>query len=192
LRMEPRQAWSTRLRRFARSAGVLSHPFMAKVKVQESRRILLETWAIQDYFVSKRFPCMLGSLISHIEDPTVRHPLVENLWEEHGEGASTKSHHALYCDLLESMGMSRVVDKRLANEATLAFVDVQESLARQDVFMGLGAFCYANEYITIAEFGPLEEAVQEGWLSSWTSTGLKPPTGTCRPCQVSPRTSLSS
>ena len=132
---------------------------MQQVSSHQVRRTLLFKWAVQDYFVSKRFPCMLGSLIAHIEDPIVRHPLVENLWEEHGEGATTKSHHALYCDLLRSIGLAPVFDKRLANEATRAFIDTQESLARQDVFLGLGAFCYANEFITIEEFGPLEEAV---------------------------------
>ena len=57
------------------------------------------------------------------------------------------------------MGLERDPALAVANRETIAFIDVQEAMARQSVLMGLGAFCYANEYLTIAEFEPLQDAI---------------------------------
>jgi pyrroloquinoline-quinone synthase len=158
--MESRRQWSRRLRRLADDAGVLTHPFFDRIAAQsDERRKLLLDWAEQDYFVSRRFPCLLGAVIAEIDDPAIRHPMVENLWEEHGEGTRGKTHYALYCDLLESMGLPRDLDQSVANDETRTFIEIQERIARQNVLLGLGAFCYANEYLTVPEFAPLQDAV---------------------------------
>lgn len=158
--IEPRRDWSRRLRRLADDAGVLTHSFLGQLSSNSSEmKGRLIAWAIQDYFVSRDFPCLLAILISKIRDPLIRHPLVENMWEEHGSGDVRETHFGLYCRLLSSIGIDCNIADEKATPATLHFVQVQESLAEEDVLMGLGAFCYANEYITVAEFEPLEKAV---------------------------------
>jgi pyrroloquinoline-quinone synthase len=87
--------------------------------------------------------------------------MIENLWEEHGEGALSGTHYTLYCDLLESIGLPRDPLLSSANAETIEFIEKQEQLAKQDVFGGLGAFCYANEYLTIAEFRPIWRAIED-------------------------------
>jgi pyrroloquinoline quinone (PQQ) biosynthesis protein C len=159
--METRSEWSSRLRRFASDAGVLSHDFLQAVsKAGPERRAKILRWAQQDYFTSRDFPCILGILISQISDPQTRHPLVLNLWEEHGEGDLLKSHFTLYCNMLESLGLERIVEPGLADKATSEFIERQEAIAHQNLLAGLGAFCYGNEYLAEKEFDAIEEAVK--------------------------------
>lgn len=158
--METRSEWTKRLRRFASEAGVLSHPFLTSVgSAGPQRKKMVYRWARQDYFTARDFPCILGILTSEISDPYIRHPLVRNIWEEHGEGDISRSHFSLYCDMLESIGLGRFVDQDIADKATTEFLDSQEAVARQSVLGGLGAFCYANEYLAEREFDTLEEAM---------------------------------
>lgn len=158
--MEPRSEWTKRLRRFASEAGVLSHPFLTSVGTAgPQRKKMVYRWAQQDYFTARDFPCILGILASQIFDPYIRHPLVHNIWEEHGEGDINRSHFAMYCDMLESIGLTRFVDQNVADKETTEFLDSQEAVARQSLLAGLGAFCYANEFLAEKEFDTLEEAM---------------------------------
>ncbi len=168
--METRVQWSRRLRGSASDAGVLDHPFLLSVReARAGRREIIYRWARQDYFTSRDFPCILGILVSQISDPRIRHPLVLNLWEEHGEGNFEKSHFILYCNMLESIGLTRTIDPELADKATIEFTECQETVARQSLLGGLGAFCYANEYLAEKEFDPLEEAMVQEFPTADTS-----------------------
>ena len=118
---------------------------------------LVKSWMEQDYFVSRRFPCLLALVIATIEDPVLRQPLVQNLWEEHGEGRADRTHHALFCDLMRSAGVEPISHP---NSSTEEYIGAQESLARTGSLVGLGVFCYANEYITLREFEPLERSAR--------------------------------
>jgi len=129
--------------------------------VDPARRALIIRWAQQDYFTSRDFPCILGILISQISSPQVRHPLVVNLWEEHGEGDPAKAHFTLYCNMLESMGLESSIEQGIAYKSTKEFIERQEAVAHQNLLAGLGAFCYGNEYLAEMEFDPIEEAVRQ-------------------------------
>ena len=49
---------------------------------------------------------MLGYAAAKIADDQIRMPIVENLWEEHGEGDITRSHRQLYINFLRSLNLS--------------------------------------------------------------------------------------
>lgn len=160
--MESFDQWTHRLRYISDAAGVTSHLFLGQLGSKSGPRgqKLITSWAKQDYFVSRRFPCLLGTIIGQIDDPKIRHIMVRNLWEEHGEGRQKATHHALFCQLMTDIGIDSDFSRLIMTEATQRFIQIQESLAREHVLLGLGAFCYANEYITINEFAPLEKAVE--------------------------------
>jgi pyrroloquinoline-quinone synthase len=157
------ELWTSRMRALADTAGVVTHPFLEQLATQsraEARADIVK-WAMQDYVVSMRFPCILGYLIGQTEDPSARHLLVKNLWEEDGEGDASRSHCALFGRLLVGLGIDNAEIKwEKLNESTRNFIETQEALAKESVLAGLGAFCYANEYITVDEFAPLEKAVE--------------------------------
>jgi hypothetical protein len=122
---------------------------------------MLVTWARQDFLISRWFPQFLGLLVAAIDDPIARHPMVVNMWEEHGDGDPKRSHFALFQDLLGSIGQPTEYPPDTFGCSTLRFIEIQEQLAHESVLCGLGAFCYANEYITVGEFRPLWRAFEE-------------------------------
>ena len=86
--------------------------------------------------------------------------LAENLWEEFGEGNPDQAHAVLLDNLLESMGVGRDQLDCPATDGTLAFLTTQRDLTTSSAWRGVGAFCYANEYLSLAEFRPLEAAIR--------------------------------
>lgn len=153
-------AISSELRSFVDRHEVLRHPFLTAVTAGEAGPDDLVAWGLQDRHVSYAFPRFIGLLISCAEDFHVRAVLTENLWEEFGEGDPTKAHAVLLDNMLRSMGVDAGDLDREATEGTKAFLTTQHELATSGIWRGIGAFCYANEYLSLAEFRPLERAIR--------------------------------
>jgi pyrroloquinoline-quinone synthase len=146
------------LRRSAHSRLLLKHPFFEILAVDPSRcREAIRVWSMQDYYVAQEFPCLVAAIAARIVDPRLRHAIVINLWEEHGEGNLSLSHAALFDRLLADIGITKTnLDPPLPT--TRDFIQMQLSLTEKNVLSGLGAFCYANEYLTLWEFRPIQDA----------------------------------
>lgn len=56
------------------------------------------------YYAVKAFPQMLCKLASLIENPEIRLTVVENIWEEHGQGNAHSFHTHTYFQYLQSLG----------------------------------------------------------------------------------------
>ncbi|KUN40870.1 hypothetical protein AQJ27_40105 [Streptomyces olivochromogenes] len=139
---------------------VLRHPFLALVASDRADPEHLVAWGLQERHVSYAFPRSIGLLISYADDFGMRTVLAENLWEEFGEGNPDQAHAVLLDNLLESMGVDRDRLDCPATDGTLAFLKTQRELTTSSAWRGVGAFCYANEYLSLAEFRPLEAAVR--------------------------------
>ncbi|WUH95242.1 iron-containing redox enzyme family protein [Streptomyces sp. NBC_00433] len=160
------RAASENLRRFVDKHRVLQHPFLARVAAGGADREHLVAWGLQERHVSYAFPRSIGLLISYADDFRMRTVLAENLWEEFGEGDSDRAHAVLLDNLLGSMGVGRDQLDSLPTEGTTAFLTTQRELTTSSVWRGVGAFCYANEYLSLAEFRPLEAAVRTAFPSA--------------------------
>lgn len=143
------------LREFCRNHPIHSHPYFKVIEDDAMQAEAVRVWAMQDYHVSKQFPCLAASIAAHIDDPKIRHNLVVNLWEEHGEGDFDLSHINLFTKLLSSIGISEASPPL---PSTSEFIRGQIKLAEENVLSGLGAFCYGNELLSLWEFRPIEEA----------------------------------
>ncbi|GAX57096.1 iron-containing redox enzyme family protein [Streptomyces olivochromogenes] len=153
-------ATSQHLRSFVDQHRVLRHPFLALVASDRADPEHLVAWGLQERHVSYAFPRSIGLLISYADDFGMRTVLAENLWEEFGEGNPDQAHAVLLDNLLESMGVDRDRLDCPATDGTLAFLKTQRELTTSSAWRGVGAFCYANEYLSLAEFRPLEAAVR--------------------------------
>ncbi|MET9107446.1 iron-containing redox enzyme family protein [Streptomyces zhihengii] len=151
---------SQHLRHVVDQHRVLSHPFLMSVARGSADPEDLVRWGLQERHVSYAFPRSIGLLISCADDFRMRAVLAENLWEEFGEGDSAMAHAVLLDNLLQSMGVSRDRLECPPTDGTVAFLTVQRDLTTSSTWQGVGAFCYANEYLSLAEFRPLEEAVR--------------------------------
>ncbi|MEE4543048.1 iron-containing redox enzyme family protein [Streptomyces sp. V4-01] len=153
-------ATSQHLRNFVDQHRVLRHPFLALVTSGEAGPEQLVAWGLQERHVSYAFPRSIGLLISCSDDFRMRTVLAENLWEEFGEGDPDQAHAVLLDNLLVSMGVAKDRLDRPPTEGTLEFLRTQRELTTSSAWRGVGAFCYANEYLSLAEFRPLEDAVR--------------------------------
>lgn len=147
--------WSSdEARKLVENHPVLHHPFL---RLAESDRATPEAaiaWGLQDRHVSRAFPLQLAELVTLFPEPEQRMPLVENLWEEHGEGDPSLAHVKLLDALLLSVGVAPDALLVPPLAGTTAFLDVP---ARCPSALGkLGAFCYGNEYLALLEFPVLE------------------------------------
>ncbi|MFJ7182257.1 TenA family transcriptional regulator [Streptomyces massasporeus] len=158
--MDAKYATSQHLRSYVDRHRVLSHPFLALVASGRADPEHLVAWGLQERHVSYAFPRSIGLLISCADDFRMRTVLAENLWEEFGEGDPDQAHAVLLDRLLESMGVGRDQLDCAATDGTLAFLTTQRDLTTSSAWRGVGAFCYANEYLSLAEFRPLEAAIR--------------------------------
>lgn len=133
---------------------VLSHPFLQLVDSDRVTRADAIAWGLQDRHVSRAFPLELATLITLFPEPEQRLPLVENLWEEHGEGDPAKCHVKLLDALLVSVG---VPEAELGVAATAGTQEFLDTPARLGTLGRLGAFCYGNEYLALLEFPRLDD-----------------------------------
>jgi pyrroloquinoline-quinone synthase len=152
------------VRRTARKR-LLDHPFFEILADDAEAPSAVRLWSMQDYYISRDFPRFVAMIAAHIPDPELRHAIVVNLWEEHGEGDFAKAHSRLFDLLLESIEINiSTIDA--PTPATENFIETQIKLTEDSVLAGLGAFCYGNEYLTLSEFRHIEHACFQAYPAS--------------------------
>jgi pyrroloquinoline-quinone synthase len=159
--------FARRIRRLVDEFRIEDHPFLVRAQRGALDRDLLLSWAQQDRHVSHAFPRLISQIVASLEGlhpryGSARALLVENLWEECGEGDPERAHAALMDALLTSMGVD-LDSAALANVQTQRFIDLQLDLARARPIAAAGAFCYGNEYLVLKEYPPIWQAVVQSF-----------------------------
>jgi pyrroloquinoline quinone (PQQ) biosynthesis protein C len=160
--------WKAELRAMVDEHPLLEHSFFDGLRTGALGKEDLLRWAHQDRIVSYTFPRLIALIVASLDllGPRVnegRMALVENLWEEMGEGQVDRAHSTLMDDLLVSLGVGRDALDVPALPATERFLQVQLDLARDRPFAGMGAFCYGNEYLVLQEYPPVRDALLRHW-----------------------------
>lgn len=91
---------------------ILTHPFLKRIENAQLDKEQLQYFAKQYDVYCKHFPRFLAACAANITDDKTRMPIVENLWEEHGEGKMEGSHRILYENFMDGMGISNLLKKR--------------------------------------------------------------------------------
>ncbi len=103
------------------------------------------------------FPRCLAAVAANVPDDATRSPLIENLWEEHGEGEISRSHRALYerfATALDIPGQEKRENQALPT--TRQYVDELFDLCHSEHFLiGLGALGPGTELFTSQEYESL-------------------------------------
>jgi pyrroloquinoline-quinone synthase len=158
------QIFRNEMRRMVDEHPILNHRFFTHLRSGSAKPDTLITWALQDRHVAYMFPRLIALVVAGIpakNESTVkaRMPLIENLWEEAGEGTYERAHSTLMDALLISIGVpaESLYVEPLAS--TRRFIDLQFDLSRENALAGAGAFCYANEYLALKEYPPIQDAI---------------------------------
>src|SRR5215216_3999916 len=93
------------MRRMVDEHPILTHRFFQTLYKGSVAPEILITWALQDRHIAYMFPRLIGLIISSIPAQSgrvvrARMPLIENLWEEVGEGNFERAHSTLMDALL--------------------------------------------------------------------------------------------
>lgn len=107
------------------------------------------------FFAVKAFPRMLAKLASAIEDSESRLLVIENLWEEHGQGDVGRFHTNTYLQYLTSLGLQ----KESSGLARNPWVDewIAVALAKDMSASRYAAYLAGIEYI----YAPICQRVSE-------------------------------
>lgn len=142
---------------------ILRHPFVCRISDAWLDRTQLQYFAGQYYFYCNYFVRFLSACAANIPDDRTRMPIIENLWEEHGEGQAEKSHRVLFEKFANSLGMSRkeLMDTKPISSTSICCENLFSIAKDSHFLMSLGALGPGTEYFTSREYEIIYKGLQK-------------------------------
>lgn len=133
---------------------ILDHPFLNRLAEGRLSQEQLRYFAMQYSVYCSYFPRFLAASAANVPDDRTRMPIMENLWEEHGEGRIERSHRVLYEQFALALGLSADDLHRVSPlPNTRACVENLLDLCEEGHFLeSLGALGPGTEYFTTKEY----------------------------------------
>jgi pyrroloquinoline quinone (PQQ) biosynthesis protein C len=133
---------------------ILGHPFLMRLVEGKLSKEQLKFFAMQYGVYCSYFPRFLSAAAANVPDDRTRMPIMENLWEEHGEGDIHRSHRVLYEQFAASLGISaRKLYDASPLPNTRACVENLLDLCEEGHFLeSLGALGPGTEFFTTEEY----------------------------------------
>lgn len=140
---------------------ILEHPFLQRIADASLTKPQLQYFAKQYSIYCYYFPRFLAAAAANIPYDETRMPIIENLWEEHGEGKLSKSHRMLYNDFAAALEVSPEELKAAQPLAsTQACVATLFDLCLNGSFIeSLGALGPGTEFFTSEEYSIIAEGL---------------------------------
>jgi pyrroloquinoline-quinone synthase len=140
------------------SHPVLTNHWLVKRKNHLSKRDL-SLWLSQEYFVSIAFVNWFLWTTSLTTDINAKIILVQNIWEELGEGNSNLSHVKILTQFLEKLGLVESDLKILPQ--TEKYLQEMKEITNSNFYSAIGALGPANEYLLKLEYGQMYDSYQK-------------------------------
>ena len=142
---------------------ILNHAFLNRIKDGWLNKKQLKYFVGQYGIYCRYFPRFLAAAAANIPDDPTRMAIVENLWEEHGEGVLAKSHRILYNNFAKAAGFTA---KQLENVEALPTTEIcienlLDLCRNQHFLVGLGALGPGTEYFTNDEYRIIESGMKQ-------------------------------
>ncbi len=135
-------------------AQILNHPFLERIASGTLTKEQLRFFTLQYSIYCSYFPRFLAAAAASVPDDRTRMPIMENLWEEHGEGKIQASHRVLYENYAKGLGLEpKDLLAAVPLPNTRACVENLLDLCEEGHFLeSLGALGPGTEYFTTAEY----------------------------------------
>lgn len=133
---------------------VLAHPFMQSLSEASLSLLQLREFALQYNIYCGYFPRFLAAVAANVPDDETRLSLVQNLWEEHGEGNLEYSHRTLFHRFSAALGVTEE-ERQLAKPlpSTSQYVTTLFNICSNAHFLeGFGVLSVGGEYYTSEEY----------------------------------------
>ncbi|WP_256678111.1 MULTISPECIES: TenA family transcriptional regulator [Fischerella] len=137
------------------------HDFLSRCRARQLSLQEIRLLAVQMYKFSKEFNRILASILSCCEDESAQLVLLENLFDEMGQGDLNQSHPELFRRFTRAIGID---DEILAMLPTIPetrdLIDTYLRIPHQYGFLAaLGAVCYASEGIVSTLYTQLYQGI---------------------------------
>ncbi|TGL18721.1 iron-containing redox enzyme family protein [Leptospira yanagawae] len=119
----------------------------------------LVLWLSQEYFVSIGFVDWFLLVAAKTRDQKAKIVLVENIWEELGEGKIEDTHVSILTDFLNQLKFDFSTHEILPETKT--YLEKMKSVIDLGFYYGLGALGPANEYLLKLEYSQIADAYQK-------------------------------
>jgi len=141
---------------------ILHHPFIKRVEDGWLNKQQLQFFAEQYSVYCRYFPRFLAAAAANIQDDKTRMPIIENLWEEHGEGKLSKSHRILFNKFAAALGVSEeALDRVEPLPTTRICCDNLLNLCQDKPFQqSLGALGPGTEFFTNEEYSIIAKGLK--------------------------------
>lgn len=116
-------------------------------------------WLSQEYFVSIGFVDWFLLVAAKTKDQKAKIVLVENIWEELGEGNISETHVSILTEFLNQLKFDFSTHQILPE--TENYLDKMKSVIDLGFYYGLGALGPANEYLLKLEYSQIANAYQK-------------------------------
>lgn len=118
----------------------------------------LQAWLSQEYFVSVDFVNWFLIAASQTNDLEAKITLVQNIWEELGEGNEEHSHISILKKFLNDINFD--FTQLVCFEETTLYLQEMRKIIQMGFWESIGALGPANEYLLKLEYGTMARAYQ--------------------------------
>ncbi|PJZ69007.1 hypothetical protein CH373_04165 [Leptospira perolatii] len=139
--------------------SVLEQNPWLREKARRMEREDLILWLKQEYFVSVSFVNWFLQTAAIADSVASKIVLVQNIWEELGEGSEENSHVFILKKFLMQMG--EVVSEDDLLPETASYLKLMNETTTTDFYAALGALGPANEYLLKLEYGRMYRSFKE-------------------------------
>ncbi|BDA78788.1 hypothetical protein LPTSP3_g17180 [Leptospira kobayashii] len=136
---------------------VLKNPWLLGRKKEINFEDLI-LWLSQEYFVSIGFVDWFLLVAAKTRNQKAKIVLVENIWEELGEGKLEDTHVSILETFLTKLGFDLQTNTILSE--TKEYLSDMSAIIQKGFFYGLGALGPANEYLLKLEYSLVSDAYQ--------------------------------
>lgn len=138
-----------RLKEDVKNHSVLKSDWLLKRQNHMTKEDLI-LWLTQEYFVSVEFVNWFLNTASLTNDISAKIILVENIWEELGEGKKEDAHVSILIQFLKKIGIDIHSIKILPK--TKLYLDKMKQITSENFYKALGSLGPANEYLLKLEY----------------------------------------
>jgi pyrroloquinoline-quinone synthase len=145
----------------AQNHPLWDHPFLARCRTGQLTLPEVQILAVQMYKFSKEFNRILASILSRCPDENAQLVILDNLFDEMGQGDLGQAHPELFRRFTRTIG---IADETLAVAATapetLNMITTYLDIPHQYGYLAaLGAVCFASEGIVSSLYSQLYQGI---------------------------------
>ena len=148
-------------REVAETHPLWNHDFLHHCRAGELTLQEVRVLAVQMYKFSKEFNRILASVMARCPDTSAQAVILDNLFDEMGEGDPDRAHPELFRHFTRALGIDdETLESIPATPETQALIDTYLALAdRYGYVAGLGAICFASEGIVNSLYTQIQNGI---------------------------------